>query len=55
MKKSRGFGWNFSNVSSVPFPFLDYFLIKGDLKAKDAKVLPNSSSDHLAVWAEVVL
>ena len=55
-KKGAGFGWNFPNVGSIPFPFirLDYFLVKGDIKAKAAKVLPNSSSDHLAVWAEIV-
>jgi endonuclease/exonuclease/phosphatase (EEP) superfamily protein YafD len=52
----EGPGATFPNLVSVPpFPMvrLDYVLLKGPLKPKEVKVLPDSGSDHLAVRAIV--
>ena len=54
-KKGKGLGLNFPNVTSVPRPIitLDYILYRGNIKALEAKILPGSSSDHLAVWGRI--
>ncbi|MEM6261968.1 MAG: endonuclease/exonuclease/phosphatase family protein [Bacteroidota bacterium] len=55
--KGTGLGWNFPNVSRVPFPLitLDYILYRGNIKPLESKVLPGSSSDHLAIFGRIEL
>ena len=47
----NGMQQNFPNTTKFDFPLitLDYILFRGNIKPVSAKVLPGSSSDHLAV------
>ncbi|MDF1694774.1 MAG: endonuclease/exonuclease/phosphatase family protein [Saprospiraceae bacterium] len=55
--EGKGLGFNFPNIQTVPFPFLtlDYIFYRGRVEGIESRVLPYSTSDHLAVWGRVKL
>ncbi|MCI4670335.1 MAG: endonuclease/exonuclease/phosphatase family protein [Bacteroidia bacterium] len=56
-KTGYGPGWTFPNIEQLPMPLitLDYILYRGKIKGKSFKVLPGSSSDHLAIYGKLQL
>ena len=56
-QKGIGLGFNFPNTATFEYPIitLDYILFRGDIKPVSAKVLPGSSSDHLAIKGIIAL
>jgi endonuclease/exonuclease/phosphatase (EEP) superfamily protein YafD len=49
-------GYNFPNTQKLPFKIarLDYLLLQGKVQTTQAKVLPQSSSDHFAIVVDLL-
>lgn len=57
--RAHGKGWRgtFPHVEKVPVPplTLDYLMLRGPVKGKEAYTMPGSSADHLGLWGKVEL